>query len=142
MSSGQGGPVVIESVETTTLVNGNSISPRFKIKISNLKTGTVLSAGAYDRVCTGTGVTAEDFHQVELTDLSFSNFGLGDFDCNRKTLEISDEGNETSFFYSCKLLPGKLSRESGVTYTTPLTVEIKYGYQTNIKKEIEIKEIK
>ncbi|AJF61516.1 hypothetical protein QT06_C0001G0676 [archaeon GW2011_AR15] len=135
MSEGQGGPVVIERVETRMLVVDNFIKPQFKIYISNRGEGTVISPNRIDSVCSQGSIGQETYNSLRLTALDMSGFSMGSFECIPSELVLYNDED----FITCTLKTG-ISRDRQ-PYLTPLKVELSYGYMETASKEIKIKKI-
>jgi hypothetical protein len=139
LSNGQGGPVVITKIESRMMVDENSIRPQFRIYISNAGQGNVIRYGTKDAVCSNSGLVQGAYNTVDLIniDIGYSNFHIGDFECNPLSLVL--QKNED--YITCTMKAGKISKNTGVSYLTPMKVEFKYGYIESASKQIKIKKI-
>jgi hypothetical protein len=137
LSGGQGGPVAITKIESRMMVDENSIRPQFRIYISNAGQGNVIRYGTKDSVCSNSGLVQGDYNTVDLVDITFSNFHISDFECNPLPLIL--QKNED--YVTCTLKAGKISKNVGASYLTPIKVEFKYGYIESASKQIKIKKI-
>ncbi len=135
LSGGQGGPVVIDKIETRMMVNDDStVSPQFKIYVTNQGQGTVLKEGTTRLVCNKESATTEVYNIVRISKIQFSEFTKKDFNCIPEDLVLRNEQD----FITCTL---EKSVNENYAYQTPLTVEIVYGYTESSSKEIKIKKI-
>ncbi|MEK6916391.1 MAG: hypothetical protein AABW92_01480 [Nanoarchaeota archaeon] len=135
LSGGQGGPVVINRIETRMLVFDNAIRPQFKIYISNTGKGTVISPNKIDSVCSQDSVGQQTYNSLKLTALDMSGYTLQNFECLPSELVLYRDED----FITCTLKSG-ISRDKQ-PYITPLKVELSYGYMDSAAKEIKINKI-
>lgn len=124
LSGGQGGPVGITSIEQFS----GSRKSTFKITIENLGNGRVI---AYDRYADCLDLEFRDVDRVEVTTQLTGQNG----DCN-------PEGTASN---PVRLINGKGlivcnfdNPTSGDAFSTPLQVNMKYGYSNSISKQINI----
>ena len=135
LSGGQGGPVVIDRIETRMMVDDDStVKPQFKIYVANHGQGTVLKQGMTRLVCNKESLNTEAYNIVRISKIQFSNFRKEHFDCIPEDLVLRNEQD----FITCTLNP---SVNEKYAYQTPLTIEIEYGYTESSSKEIKIKKI-
>ncbi|MEM3373752.1 MAG: hypothetical protein QXE31_00885 [Candidatus Woesearchaeota archaeon] len=134
-SEGQGGPLKISLIETRMLSENNYLRPQFKISFQNVGNGIVIKKGTIDKVCNKDSLQ-EVYNVITLKDISFSKFHINDFECYPEELILKQEQNSIT----CTLKPGLLSKEIS-TYSTPLRVEIEYGYFITDSKNIKIKKL-
>ena len=140
-SRGQGAPVVVERVDPRISMGTNGARLTFDIYIKNSGSGTLLSEGAYERVCTS-DFTSEDFDRVKIKEIEISTYALSDGDI-RCTSHVSDEFNifdihsETKDSINCEVVE-EIPYSLG-TYSTPIAITLSYGYlqstQTSLKIE-------
>jgi hypothetical protein len=124
LSGGQGGPVGVTKIEQT----GNSKKTIFKIYVSNLGNGKIISLKKYS--------TCLDlkYDEVDRVEVSAEISSLGRGDCTpegtaNSPLRLQDgEG-----FIVCTF-----NNPTGEAYTTPLEITLKYGYSSSISKKINI----
>ncbi|MBD3203303.1 hypothetical protein GF327_03350 [Candidatus Woesearchaeota archaeon] len=140
LSGGQGGPVAVTRIEPTMLSDKNNIKPQFRIYIENLDYGSVIKQGTYNTICSSNSPQRNDYNQIELTDIKFSRFTLNDFDCEpeingRFFAKLENEQDVVT----CTLKNG-ISKATA-TYTTPLYIQLDYGYTTTDFIEIMIKNL-
>lgn len=140
-SVGQGAPVAITKVEVSSnLVSGGNIRTIFKIYIENLGKGTVINDGAAGYICSASS-KIEDPNKV----WNYLNFvarlGNKEIKCRaRKT-------SENLPFYQINLKNNKAEvicesiSPMGVSYETPLLVEMFYDYTQTITKRLVIEKI-
>ena len=130
----QGAPVAITKVESKALSN----SIQFKIHFKNVGKGEVIAIEELTR-CSPDGEKLEkrhmDFVKVEKVEL-----GGGDIDCG-KLLSVGNQDGYARLinnqgFIVCNLKDYKEDVDSA--YTTPLYVELSYGYRNVISSSVEI----
>jgi hypothetical protein len=126
LGGGQGGPVAITSIETKMIRSGSSLLPKFKITIQNMGQGKVIAYGEPDRICRGQGITENDYDVVSLKDITFSRFGMSDFECNPLDLKLKEGGEN---YITCILRDGRSIDTSGPSYKSYVTVKLLYGYK-------------
>ena len=136
LSEGQGGPVIIDRIDTRMLVQGDTIKPQFKIYITNKGKGTVISSGKSDEVCNKESIGFDTYNTLKITELEFSNHNLNNFECLPSDLVLLN--NED--FITCTYKGTDITKNSP-TYLTPLKVAFEYGYTESISKEIKIRKI-
>jgi hypothetical protein len=136
LSSGQGGPLIIDRIETRMLVDNSVIKPQFKIFFRNVGSGTVITPGKYAQVCSSAPLGYDSYNTMKLTQLEFSSYNLNDFECLPQDLMLIR--NED--FMTCTFRGNSIGRNIP-TYLTPLKVEFAYGYKDTASKELKIKKI-
>lgn len=136
IKDGQGGPLKISLVESKMMTENNYIRPQFKINFENVGKGIVIKKGSYDKVCNKDPLTEDVYNIINLKDISFSKFTKKDFECYPEELKLKNE----KYSITCTLKYGLLSKEQP-SYTTPLRIEIEYGYFITDSKNIKIKKI-
>ena len=141
VTGGQGGPVGVSRIESRIILEDNSIRPQYKIFVTNYGSGKVLRYGSSSSVCSGSGTQAGDYNIVELTDISFSQYHIGSFNCVPKMLVLDRESSTENNYITCTLNKGLINRASTPTYRTPLIIELKYGYYVTQSKDINIKKL-
>jgi len=127
----QGAPVSITKVESEMLPaeDDNLIKPAFKIHIKNVGNGEVIDKGKISDICSSEPV---DYKELNIVDIKvmLSNEEL---ECKPIPLKLKYEGDVVR----CILEKGVPKEKA--TYTTPLTIELNYGYTYSISKKIIIK---
>ncbi len=136
LSGGQGGPLVITSIETRMLTDNEYIMPQFKVHFQNQGLGTVIKKGYVDQVCNKNPLESDVYNFISLRDISFSTYNKNHFECFPPELALRNEEDSIT----CTLKSGLISKNSP-SYQTPLNIEIDYGYITSITKPIKIKKI-
>ena len=130
----QGAPVAITKVESKALSN----SIQFKIHFKNVGKGEVIAIDELEK-CSSSNEKLEkrhmDFVKVEKVEL-----GGEKIDCGKLLNVGSQEGYarliNNQGFIVCNLKDYKEDIDSA--YTTPLYVELAYGYRSAISKSVEI----
>ena len=121
----QGAPVAITKVESKAL----SSSLQFKIHFKNVGKGDVIKFDSLSKCSTdGEKLGRKDMDIIEISDVKIGNKGLTN--CKGDVRLINNEG-----FIVCYLDDYK---EESSAYTTPLYIEIAYGYRSTISKSVEI----
>ncbi len=133
LSKGQGGPVVIDRIETTMLTENDFIRPQFKIHMKNVGQGTVIQVGSVTEVCSSDGLVGGTYNTIKFDNIELSNFKTGDFECFPKGISLRKEED----FVTCTLKSGKIPK-SDSSYMSPLKIEISYGYTQSESKEVRI----
>lgn len=119
----QGGPVTISNVEQHT--TGEYI--QFKIKVQNSGTGKIIPL---NKINTNPD-EGYDIRDLDVIDVEDARVGKDRLDCRpNNELKLI---NNIGYLY-CKLSTSGISQ----VYTTPLTVELEYGYTSSINKQIEV----
>lgn len=133
LSEGQGGPVVIDRIETRMLIEDDKIMPQFKIYVSNRGRGTVLQPGSISEVCSKTSLNTETYNSVRIDSIKLSDRTTGDFECIPSELMLRNEED----FVTCTLKNRPFDK-AAEAFQTPLRIEISYGYMESSSKEIKI----
>jgi hypothetical protein len=142
--SSQGAPIAVKTIDQ----EASSNKLRFKIVIENVGNGDVIKPDSMDK-CGGTGdnrLKRDDFDLVELTQAKVGTIDLlsesGNSKCgpfatqNTKLIRLFDgEG-----FVICSV--DKAEIPVSTAYTTPLNIELSYGYRSTASKSISIKKLK
>ena len=138
--SGQGAPVVITKIESRMLPHEDEskVRPSFMIYIKNKGNGQVIKRDMIENVCTSITLDHEAFNTI------YANAKLSNqlLDCSPK--EIQESGTNEGYirlkdkedFIRCTLTEG-IKKNKG-TYSTPLTIELDYGYTLSATKEVKI----
>jgi len=134
--SSQGAPIAITSIEQ----EASASKIQFKINIKNLGDGEVINFDSLDKCDPTHGKLFErsDFDKIILDKASvgFSELTCGPFPDGNNIIRLSDgEG-----FILCSINKDSYENEKSA-YTTPLNLEIKYGYRTTETKPIRISKI-
>ncbi|MBN2112425.1 hypothetical protein JW707_04995 [Candidatus Woesearchaeota archaeon] len=129
----QGAPIAVTTVE----VDPTPRITRFKIHISNVGGGTVFKYGGdYLAKCNPYHTRGLEFNEIDVVRLTGVSVAGKTITPSCKPMD--NEGNvrlingQATVF--CEL--GNLG--TGPAYTTPLTVEVDYGYMSTVSKQIEI----
>jgi hypothetical protein len=141
---GQGAPIAITKIEQKMMMhpeNDELIKPQFMIYVKNMGDGLPIDVGVYEEACTATGISNQAWNvvgaRVYLSDRSVQ------LNCTPK-LEPGS-GSKAGYiklekqedFIKCTLEEG-ISKAMG-TYTTPLMIDLIYGYTFTISKEVLIR---
>lgn len=127
----QGAPVSITKIESEMLPaeDDNLIKPAFKIHIRNVGNGEVIDKGKISDVCSSDPLGYKELNIVDIK-VMLSNEEL---ECKPVPLKLKHDGDVVR----CILKKG--IPKNRATYTTPLTIELNYGYTYSISKEVVIK---
>jgi hypothetical protein len=140
LSQGQGGPVSIDKIEPYMIVeviNGvELVRPQFKIFVQNRGRGVVFKPGSIAQFCGHGDIDSDVYNNVRLDNIAFSNFNIHDFDCLPGSFVLKGGSDHIT----CTLKRER-ALQKDAAYTTPLRVEISYGYKETISKELRIEKI-
>ncbi len=127
----QGAPVSITKVESEMLPvdDDNLIKPAFKIHIKNVGNGEVIDKDKISDICSSDPLNYKELNIVDIK-VMLSNEEL---ECKPIPLKLK-YGDDV---VRCILEKGVPKERA--TYTTPLTIELNYGYTYSISKKITIK---
>jgi hypothetical protein len=136
LSAGQGGPLVISSIEPKMLLDGDVIKPQFIINVQNRGPGSVTRYGYVDKYCSNQLVAREDFNVIDSSRIEVKVSGIKqDIQCTPEQLAL--KGNAD--FISCTMTQGV--PQTIDSYTTTISVELKYGYTTTTSREVKINKL-
>lgn len=131
LPKGQGGPVAVTYVEQRMLPHDipTKVIPEFIFTINNKGGGEVVSEQSYREACSGRPLGEGGWNVITVS-AALSEMPMT---CTPQTVKIKKEG-ETKVV--CRL-------ESGIetalgTYTSPLAVELNYGYIKSIATQVRI----
>ncbi len=137
LSNGQGAPIAVTKIETQMVPEGDKIKPQFLIYLENKGLGTPVSTESYDEICKEAKVPDPDrkiWNTALLKVYGSESSTQNEIDC---TPGISDDGNEGLLkfrdrkdFVKCIFTQGKNLNDDA--YTTPIRIEIDYGYIQSI----------
>lgn len=138
--SNQGAPVAVTKIDEEAFAT----KTQFKITIKNVGNGDVLKADAANNKCDPFGtqkIQRDDIDKVNLMWVKVSDKALmcGPFaETNLKSTGglirlINGEG-----FVICEMSNSEYSNKISA-YTTPLLIQLSYGYRNSIEKKIQIK---
>ncbi len=144
----QGAPVAVTNIETEILPkDDNSVAPYFIIQLKNKGDGVIIGYDKVREACSYGPITNEDFNWVEVKVYLSKSDKEGEegkqLDCNPKLeginsgkARLKDNKEDT---IRCVLDEG-IDKSRG-TYSTPLYIELDYGYTSTISEEVTIKKI-
>ena len=127
----QGAPVAITKIESEMLSSGdeNIVKPSFEIYIKNVGGGIVFAKENINNVCSSAPLKYEEINAVKIKVMMSGE----ELQCREEVLKLKENGGSVK----CTLERG-ISTEKAI-YTTPLTIELDYGYSTSMSKDILIK---
>jgi hypothetical protein len=135
--SSQGAPIAITRIDQ----EASTSKMQFKISIKNVGGGDVVKISSLEK-CNpyeSNGLEREDFDRVELLRATAGQIELscGPFDKggNRIIRLFNGEG-----FVICSMLKSEYT-DARSAYTTPLNIELRYGYRSTISKKIKISKV-
>lgn len=141
---GQGAPIAITKIEQKMMMhpeNDELIKPRYMIYVKNMQNGLPVDIDVYDKACTSTGISKQVWNvvraRVYLSDRSIQ------LDCAPKLdTESADKAGHIRLekkedFIKCVLEEG-VHKTRG-TFTTPLMIDLDYGYTFTISKNVLIR---
>lgn len=136
-NSGQGAPIAVTKIEMQMVPEGNKVKPQFLIYLENRGLGTPLNKDSYDLVCKGAEVPDPErkiWNTALIKVYSSEPAAENELDC---TPGVEDDGNtgilkfrDKKDFVKCIFQKGKNMDDDA--YTTPLRIEIDYGYVQTI----------
>lgn len=142
--NGQGAPIAISKIEQKMMMHNESdelVVPRFLIYVKNMRNGLPVNIDGYDRACESTGLSMKSWNvvsaKVYLSDRSIQLDCTPKLDYNSadKTGHIKLEKQED--FIRCTL-PEGIPTTFGA-YTSPLMIDLEYGYTFTISKNVLIR---
>ncbi|HJN56377.1 MAG: hypothetical protein QF436_02655 [Candidatus Woesearchaeota archaeon] len=134
--SSQGAPIMVTSVDQ----EASSSRMQFKINIKNVGNGDAVRFSSLEK-CDPSGderIDRDDIDRVELVNVraGLSSLTCGPFADNRRNIRLyNNEG-----FVICTLDRADFE-DANSAYTTPLNIELRYGYRSTISKKIKISKI-
>jgi hypothetical protein len=140
----QGAPIAVKTIDQ----EASSNKLRFKIVIENVGNGDVIKPDSMDK-CGGTGdnrLKRDDFDLVELTQAKVGTIDLLSGSENSKCGPFAKQGTKLirlfdgEGFVICSV--DKADIPVSTAYTTPLNIELSYGYRSTASKSISIKKLK
>jgi len=144
LPKGQGAPIAITKIEQKMMMHPESdetVIPRFMIYVKNTKSGLPVDINSYDKACEATGISKKAWNvvtaRVYLSDRSIQ------LDCTPKLDSSSTDRTghlkleKSEDFIQCTL-PEGIPMNLG-TYTTPLMIDLEYGYTFTISKNVLIR---
>ncbi len=145
LPSGQGAPIAITKIEQKMLPHETEgyVKPQYEIFVKNMGNGIPVASGYYQEACKATGAAAGFLNvvsaKVYLSDRAYQ------MDCSPKLAALAQDltGHikleKDEDVIKCVLKQG-IPKSMG-TYTTPLMIELDYGYTFTISKNVLIKKI-
>jgi len=127
----QGAPVAVTKIESKMLSaeNDDYIKPQFIIHVKNVNNGEVIKKEKFQDACSSNSIGIDDINVIDIkAELSGQML-----ECSPGTLKLKD--GEDSI--RCVLEEG-IPKERG-TYTSPLVIELEYGYMNSISNTFLIK---
>lgn len=127
----QGAPVAITKIESEMLPaeDDNLIKPAFKIQIKNVGNGEVIDKDKISDVCSSEPLEHKELNIVDIK-VMLSNEEL---ECKPEPLKLKANEDEVR----CILEKG--IPKDRATYTSPLTIELDYGYTYSISTKVVIR---
>ena len=126
-SGGQGAPVAVTSVGISSAKGRTT----FTINIQNAGGGTVFKLGSIDK-CDPYSTTAPSFNDFDQVQVDSVQVGNRNLDCKTKDRSVRLTNNAGFLFCTLDTTGQQLSFQS------PLSVKLSYGYRTTITKQITI----
>lgn len=136
----QGAPVAVTKIQPKMLPEEDGVEPQFIITIENKGGGLVVDKDSVEDACYSEALDYTKLNNVEVSAYLMERGGRTRLDCNID--EDEEIGKvmlkEKRATVRCKLPQG--IEEEG-TYSTPLTIEIDYGYSSTISQDIKIRKV-
>jgi hypothetical protein len=139
-SEGQGAPIMITKVAEKVSSSDEGVQITFEIDISNQGEGNVISYNSIDKICgeasSSISIEKGDLNMVDIEEVEFSNLKMssGDIVCVPERFDVMKDK-----FIRCRTV-NPISSSLG-TFTTELSVRLKYGYMETTKKDITIEQL-
>ncbi len=127
--SGQGAPVVVTKVETRMMPKEDIIVPSFIIYVENRGKGQVLNPDYIRAACSDEGRKEDMWNIIHVE----ASLGTQKLICSPYPLRLKNKGD----FIKCELAQGVGKDEP--TYSSVLTIDLRYGYTFTATKAFEIK---
>lgn len=133
-TSGQGAPLAVTKLETDVLhVNPYEVAPQFTITIENKGRGQVLETSSYQKACGSESFSRDEMGVYEATVYLHKLGEPVKLDCTPSIFKLR-EGKDT---IRCRAEEGY--EKDGSAFTSPLTVELVYGYTETLTAPMTIK---
>lgn len=139
LSGGQGGPVVISSIEERILPQGDAyVRPQFVLTIENKGGGSVFNKEKVGEACSSAPLGMTDYNLVHIDEMAFSGFSIanGDITCTPSPLRMTNNRGTIK----CMVAEGRIPASQD-TYQTELFVKLSYGYTKSISKTVRLERI-
>lgn len=139
MGGGQGGPVVISSIEERILPQGDTyVRPQFVLTIENKGDGSVVNKEKVSEACSSAPLGSTDYNLVHIDEMSFSGLSIenGAITCSPSPLRMADNRGTIK----CTVAEGRIPTSQD-TYQTELFVKLSYGYTNSISKTVRLERI-
>jgi hypothetical protein len=143
LPKGQGAPIAITRVEQKMMPHEEEdlIMPTYMIYVKNMGDGLPVELGLFEEACKATGISKEAWNVVGLN--AYLSDRSNQLDCTPKyenppesmTGYIKLEHDED--FIRCTLRQG-IPKSRG-TYTTPLMIDMVYGYTFTVSKQVLVR---
>ena len=137
LNNGQGAPIAVTKIGTQMVPEGDKIKPQFLIYLENRGLGTPVSTESYASICKEAKAPDPDrkiWNTAILRVYSSESGKESELDC---TPGINDDVNagllkfrDRKDFVKCTFTQGKNLNDDA--YTTPIRIEIDYGYVQSI----------
>ncbi|MBI2208669.1 hypothetical protein HYU50_04185 [Candidatus Woesearchaeota archaeon] len=139
-TNGQGAPIAITKVEVRMLPDAdndpNKVIPHFIIYIENKGNGEVVAEDKIEDVCSKKPLGFKDFNMVNIR----ASLSDKELNCNLGEAEKAEARlREKKDIIRCTLEEGVQSNRDA--FTSPLKIELDYGYTLTISKDITIEKI-
>ena len=146
--SGQGAPVAVTEIKTEMLPDINNpslIKPRFAITVKNLGKGEVIKGDSktLTKACSSGPLNSSEWNIVNAKVYLAIMDEENKLDCDMSSKGTNDDGiiNLENNEDSIKCTYEKGFDEKKGTFSTPIYIELAYGYTDTISKDIKIKRI-
>jgi hypothetical protein len=142
---GQGAPVAVTGIDEEIMHLGEDmIRLSLKISVSNAGKGKVVKTSSYDKDCEKMALSMDEVGVIEVKDIQFSSYRLGSDEYSIKCQNLKSDRTFTldasgKFTLEC-YADMNLAYIGASAFTTPLTIELSYGYsQLSDPKSLIIK---
>ena len=145
---GQGAPVAVTEIKTEMLPDKDNtllIKPRFTIKVKNLGKGEVIKGNdeTLTKACSSAPLYYPEWNIINAKVYISTMDEEDKLDCDMSTKGTNDDGilNLKNKEDSIRCIYEKGFDEKKGTFSTPIYIELAYGYTDTISKDIKIKRI-
>ncbi|MBN1502822.1 hypothetical protein JW930_04710 [Candidatus Woesearchaeota archaeon] len=140
LTEGQGGPLVITSIEPRMLLQGDYIKPQFKIYLENQGPGSVTTYGNTNKMCSNQEKDIEDYNTLDISDLKLNVAGYTEnlWSCVPEMIRLRSKQD----YVICSLKENVQGiPKDRDPFLTPLKIELKYGYALTQTREVVIEKV-
>jgi len=137
---GQGAPIAVTKIEQKMLPHerDDMVKPSYMIYVKNMEDGLPVDIDTYDKACAGIGMQKRTLNVVKANVFLTDRNAQMQLNCTPKVIEAGKAGyiklEDKEDFIKCTYEEGILKAMG--TYTTPLIIDLDYGYTFTISKSV------